>query len=111
MGQRCQTYTLDKVNCRFDTLSLHLQFEFTMQQTVLLKLLLGNAKDLTIREILAAANNNRYVKMLAKGNLPALMRNIPEKQLKDIAVDNFHKACWKLITMHQENAACSRLEN
>ena len=75
------------------------------------ELLLGNVNDLTIREILAAANNNRYVRMLADGSLPALMRNMPSKMLQDIVVDNFHEACWKLVRMHQENAVCSRLEN
>lgn len=64
-------------------------------------LFIGNVADLTIMEILTVANNCSYVRLLANGNLPALIQDIPDYMVKNVFVDNFHEACWRLIKMHK----------
>jgi radical SAM protein with 4Fe4S-binding SPASM domain len=68
------------------------------------ELILGNVYENSIKEIIEAANNNFYIRILAEGNLPALRKIVscPDSRFGDVAVDNFHEACWCLIAAHRE---------
>jgi hypothetical protein len=63
------------------------------------KLKLGNIFKNSFFELLESANNNPYIRVIAKGDLPLLQSYIEQIKLHDISVDNFHEACWKLINI------------
>jgi len=67
------------------------------------ELVLGNVYNNSIKEIIEAANNNYYIRILAEGNLPALRKIVSDTDslFGDVAVDNFHEACWRLIAAHR----------
>lgn len=64
------------------------------------ELALGNLYNKSIKEILEEANTNLYIRVLTEGNLPAL-RKLAGPLDGNVVVDNFHEACWKLITAHK----------
>ena len=73
--------------------------------------LLGSIQNMTIKEILTAANCNIYVRILANGGLPALMQQLPDHMIDGIVVDNFHEACWRLIGMMAEIGDVANIDN
>jgi hypothetical protein len=62
------------------------------------ELKLGNVYLDSFFKLLEAANNNPFIQIIAKGSLPLLQSYIPEKSLRDVFVDNFHEACWHMIS-------------
>jgi len=72
------------------------------------ELLLGNIQEMTLFELLTAANENSIVRTILRGSLPALGQQVPDHKLDGVVADNFHEACWRLISLHQNSGSeCS----
>jgi len=66
------------------------------------KLKLGNVFRDSVFKLIEAANNNKYIKIITDGGLPLLQRYTPEIHLRDAFADNFHEACWHMISHFQD---------
>lgn|GEM_PF-1542196 len=66
------------------------------------KLKLGNVFRDSFFKLLEAANNNKYINIITKGGLRLLQSYTPKNHLRDVFADNFHEACWHMIS-HIQN--------
>ena len=68
------------------------------------ELYFGNIYKMSISEILATANKNPYVKIIAKDGLKGLRTLLGDKSLDGVCVNDYCDACKKLIDMYKEKS-------
>lgn len=66
------------------------------------ELYFGNIHDMSIRQILYEANNNRYVKIIAKNGLKGFYKYIDRVVLEETTANDYCDACEKLIALSKE---------